>query len=50
MKDQLDELYTKKSKGYQIRAKAKYVEQGEKSTQYFLGLEKRGKTRIVLIV
>ena len=41
MKDQLDELYAKKSKGYQIRARAKYVEQGEKSTQYFLGLEKK---------
>ena len=39
IKGQLDELYTKKSKGYQIRARAKYVEQGEKSTHYFLGLE-----------
>ena len=41
IKDQLDEMYTKKSKGYQFRAWAKYAKQGEKSTQYFLGLEKK---------
>ena len=28
-------------KGFQIRSRAKYVEQGEKSTKYFLGLEKQ---------
>ena len=40
VKDQLDEYYKEKSQGYQIRSRAKWVEQGEQSTKYFLGLEK----------
>ena len=40
IKAKLDEQYKIKSKGYQIRSRAKYVEEGEQSTKYFLGLEK----------
>ena len=40
IKAKLDEQYKIKSKGYQIRSHAKYVEEGEQSTKYFLGLEK----------
>jgi hypothetical protein len=40
LKLQLDKLYTEKSKGYHIRARAKWLEEGEKSTAYFCGLEK----------
>jgi len=39
LKNELDELYEKKAKGYQIRSRAKWVEKGEKSSQYFLNLE-----------
>ena len=41
LKEELDELYRRKAKGYQIRSRAKYVEDGERSTKYFLGLEKQ---------
>ena len=41
IKERLDEQYIKKAKGFQIRSRAKYVEQGEKSTKYFLCLEKQ---------
>ena len=40
LKNELDELYTEKAKGYQIRSRAKWVQDGEKSTAYFLNLEK----------
>ena len=33
-----------KAVGAQIRLRAKYIEEGEKSTQYFLSLEKRRQT------
>ncbi len=39
-KQALDELYFNKAKGYQIRSRAQWIELGEKSTGYFLGLEK----------
>ena len=39
-KQELDDLYCQKAKGYQIRSRAAWVELGEKSTKYFLGLEK----------
>ena len=41
LKEELDELYRKKEKGYQIRSRAKYVEDGERSKTYFVGLEKQ---------
>ena len=40
LKQQLDDLYESRTKGYQVRSPAKWVESGEKSTGYFLGLEK----------
>ena len=48
IKAKLDEQYQIKSKGYQIRSRAKYVEEGEQSTKYFLGLEKACRIIIVL--
>ncbi len=44
VKEQLNEVYYNKSKGYQIRSRAKWVEEGEKSTKYFLNLEKSRQT------
>ena len=41
IKHELDNLYGAKAKGAQIRSRAKYVEDGEKSTSFFLGLEKK---------
>ena len=35
----LDSLYEKKAKGYQVCSRAAWIELGEKSTKYFLGLE-----------
>ena len=40
VKAKLDEYYQEKSKGYQIRSRAKWIEEGEQSTRYFLRLEK----------
>ena len=39
-KQQLDHLYETRAKGYHVRSRAKWVEHGERSTSYFLGLEK----------
>jgi len=39
-KYELDQLYKNKSKGYQIRSRARWVEEGESSTAYFCRLEK----------
>ena len=41
LKREINEFYEYKSKGYQIRSRAKWVEQGEQSTSYFLRLEKK---------
>lgn len=38
---QFDKLYIKKAMGAYIRSKAKWIEEGEKSTYYFCRLEKR---------
>ena len=40
LKQQYDNLYEQKAKGYQIRSRSKWVEDGEKSSAYFLSLEK----------
>ena len=37
---ELDSIYENRAKGAQIRARAEWVEQGEKNTKFFLGLEK----------
>ena len=44
LKQQYDNLYEQKAKGYQIRSRSKWVEDGEKSSAYFLSLEKIKKT------
>ena len=41
LKEELDELYSRKGRGYQIRSRARWIEQGEKSSKYFLGLQKQ---------
>ena len=40
IKQKLDSLYEQRATGYYIRSRAKWVEEGERSTSYFLGLEK----------
>ena len=40
IKENLDALYKDKALGAQIRSKVRHIEEGEKSTSYFLGLEK----------
>lgn len=42
---ELDNLYINKAKGAYIRSKAKWIEEGEKSTSYFCRLEKRRQSR-----
>ena len=41
LKRDLDKLYAKNAKGAQIRSRVKWVEEGEKSSAYFLSLEKK---------
>jgi hypothetical protein len=36
----LSKIYSDKAKGAQIRSRIKWVEEGEKNTKFFLGLEK----------
>jgi hypothetical protein len=45
LKSELDEIYSEMAKGAQIRSRAKYIENGEKSTSYFLNLEKIHQTK-----
>ena len=40
-KDKLDILYEDKAIGAQIRSKVKYIEEGERSTSYSMGIEKQ---------
>ncbi len=44
VKQELDSLYANKAVGAQIRSRAKWIEKGEKSTSYFLNLEKNRQT------
>ena len=41
LQEQLEMFYEEKTKGIIIRARASWHEHGEKSTKYFLNLEKR---------
>ena len=40
----IDSYYLNKAKGTQIRSRARWVEEGEKNTKFFLNLEKRCQT------
>ena len=48
IKQSFDRLYTEKAVGAQIRSRAKWIEDGEKSTAYFLNLEKRHSAHNVI--
>ena len=37
---ELTQIYKEKAKGYQVRSRAKWVEEGEKSSKYFANLER----------
>ena len=50
IKQQLDQLYETKAKGYHVRSRAKWVECGERSTSYFLGLEKARQSAITALI
>lgn len=41
LQSKIDELYTQKAKGAYIRSRARWIEKGEKSNNYFCRLEKR---------
>lgn len=42
---QIDQIYTEMAKGAFIRSRAKWLEEGEKNTNYFFALEKRNAKR-----
>jgi hypothetical protein len=44
LKNELDRLYAEKSRAYQIRSRVQWIEEGEKSTSYFLKMEKKRQT------
>ncbi len=44
LKTKLDELYEKKARGAMIRSRAKWVEEGEKCTKFFISLEQKHQT------
>lgn len=46
LESQLNILYDKKATGAQIRSRAKWINEGEKNTKFFLGLEKNIQHRI----
>ena len=48
LETQLNELYDKKAKGAQIRSRAKWIDEGEKNTKYFLSLEKTHQSHNVI--
>ena len=39
--NELSKIYDDEAKGYFVRSRAKWIEEGEKSSKYFLGLEKK---------
>ena len=45
LENKLSNLYEAKTKGAQIRSRIKWVEEGEKNTKFFLGLEKSRQTK-----
>ena len=49
IENKLEMLYHEKTQGAQIRSRMKWIEEGEKSTKYFLNLENSTQTKKVLI-
>ena len=45
---ELNEIYYRKTKGFQIRSKAKWIENGGKNTEYLLGLERQHQCHNVI--
>ena len=45
---ELDDIHDKRTKGAQIRSKAKWIKDGEKNTSYFLRLEKQHQSSNVI--
>ena len=43
-KTELDDLYNKRTNGAILRSKTRWHEEGEKSTKYFMSLEKRNQS------
>lgn len=44
LESELDKLLNEIAKGVQIRSKERWINEGEKNTSYFLGLEKKNQT------
>ena len=44
LKKAIDDIYSAKAQGHQVRARAKWIADGEKSSSYFLNLEKIRQT------
>ena len=45
---EINEYYEKRAKGYQIRARAKWIQEGEKGTHYFLSLENQRQSSNII--
>lgn len=45
LKEELDRLYTDLAKGAYVRSRSKWLEKGEKNSNYFFALEKRNQKR-----
>lgn len=45
VENQIDNIYSQKIKGNQIRSRVKWIEKGEKNTSFFLGLEKTRQSK-----
>ena len=48
LEKQLDDLYEAKAKGAQVRSRAKWIDEGEKNTSYFLRLENKHQSHNVI--
>lgn len=44
IKSKLDVLYQETAKGYQVRSRARWIEEGERNTKYFAQLERKHQT------
>ena len=48
LESQLEQYYDTKSKGFQVRSRSKWVEEGEKGSRYFLRLENKMQSENVI--